>query len=109
MGPVTRSTGRRAPIRAEAGWRLQHRHGRQGYASEGAAAVLDHGFGTIGLQKVWAETMSVNVASRGVMIRLGMRQVRTDILGWDEPLPGAELGEAVYEISRDEWLARRSE
>jgi len=30
------------PFRAEAGWRLARRHWRQGYATEGAAKVLDH-------------------------------------------------------------------
>jgi RimJ/RimL family protein N-acetyltransferase len=94
------------PIRAEAGWRLARRHWRQGYATEGAAALLRHGFDSPGLQTVWAETMAVNQASRAVMAKLGMRHVRTDHRGWDHPLPGSEHGEVVYEITRDEWLSR---
>lgn len=95
------------PARAEAGWRLARRHWRHGYASEGAAALFDHGFDTIGLDAVWAETMAVNVASRGVMARLGMRHIRTDHREWSDPLPGSEQGEVVYETTRDEWAAAR--
>ena len=92
------------PSRAEAGWRLARRHWRQGYAIEGAVAVLDHGFATVGLDTVWAETMAVNLASRQVMTKLGMRHVRTDHRQWDDPLPGAEHGEVIYEITSGEWI-----
>jgi RimJ/RimL family protein N-acetyltransferase len=95
------------PTRAEAGWRLARRHWRQGYATEGAAALLQHGFDTVGLRTVWAETMAVNQPSRSVMAKLGMRHIRTDHRSWDNPLPGAEQGEVVYEITRNEWLSRR--
>ncbi len=96
------------PRRAEAGWRLGRRHWRQGYATEGAVALLDHGFATLGLHTVWAQTMAVNQASRSVMVKLGMRHVRTDHRRWDIPLPGAEHGEVIYEITDNEWLSRRS-
>lgn len=85
---------------------MARRHWRQGYATEGAAALLDHGFTTVGLGTVWAETMAVNLPSRGVMTRLGMRHVHTDHRSWDHPLPGTEHGEVVYEITRDEWTSR---
>jgi RimJ/RimL family protein N-acetyltransferase len=97
----------RQPTRAEAGWRLVRRHWRQGYATEGAAALLQHGFDTVGLRTVWAETMAVNQPSRSVMAKLGMRHIRTDHRSWDNPLPGAEQGEVVYEVTRAEWLSRR--
>jgi len=93
------------PHRAEAGWRLRREHWRQGLATEGAAALLAHGFGTVGLGTVWAETMAVNVASRGVMEKLGMRHVRTEHRTWDDPLPGADQGEVVYEIDAEGWRA----
>ena len=90
------------PSRAQAGWRLVRRHWGQGYATEGAAQVLDHGFATVGLDTVWAETMAVNLASLQVMTNLGMRHVRTDHRRWDDPLPGAEQGEVIYELTRSE-------
>lgn len=95
------------PVHAEAGWRLARRHWRNGFATEGATKVLEHGFSTVGLDAVCAETMAVNEASRQVMSRLCMRHVRTDHRQWDSPLPGAEYGEVVYEITRDEWTAAR--
>lgn len=91
------------PVQAEAGWRLARRHWRQGYATEGAKRILEHGFATVGLDKIWAETMAVNHASRSVMAKLGMRHVRTIHRRWDEPLPGSDLGQVVYEMTRDEW------
>jgi RimJ/RimL family protein N-acetyltransferase len=94
------------PVRAEAGWRLGRRHWRQGLATEGARALLAYGFGDVGLQTAWAETMAVNTASRAVMTKLGMRHVRTDHRTWDHPLPGAEQGEVVYEIDAASWSAR---
>ena len=95
------------PSRAEAGWRLARRHWRQGFATEGATAVLDHGFGTVGLGTVWAETMAVNQPSWAVMSKLGMRHVRTDHRQWVEPLPDTEQGEVVYEMTRGEWNTAR--
>ncbi|TWE11963.1 GNAT family N-acetyltransferase [Rudaeicoccus suwonensis] len=92
--------------RPEAGWRLRRAFWRQGLASEGAIALLDHGFRTVGVDAVWAETMAVNQGSRGVMRRLGMRHIATEVREWDDPLPGSDLGEVVYEITREEWLRR---
>lgn len=96
------------PREAEAGWRLARRHWRHGYATEGATAVLDHGFGAAGLTSVHAETMAVNAASRAVMRRLGLRHVRTERRDWEHPLPGAEEGEVVYETTAREWSRWRS-
>jgi RimJ/RimL family protein N-acetyltransferase len=93
------------PTSAEAGWRLARRHWGRGYATEGAAALLGHGFDSVGLDEVWAETMAVNEPSRRVMSRLGMRQLRTDHRTWSEPVPGAEQGEVVYRVTREEWAA----
>ncbi len=97
-----------APTNAEAGWRLARRHWRQGYATEGARAVLEHGFATVGLTEIWAETMAVNEPSRRVMTRLGMHHLRTEHREWDEPLPGADQGEVVYGITRASWVTKNS-
>lgn len=90
---------------AELGYRLRRQAWGRGYATEGSRALLDHAFRTLGLPVVWATTMAVNAGSRGVMTKLGMTQVRTDVREWDDPLPGAELGEVRYEITRRAWLA----
>lgn len=95
------------PGLAEIGYRL-HRHAwGRGLASEGAAALVEHGFATVGLERIVAETMAVNAGSRGVMRRLGMRHTGTEVRVWDEPLPGAGQGEVLYELTRQEWDRRR--
>jgi RimJ/RimL family protein N-acetyltransferase len=91
---------------AELGYRLRRRAWGRGLASEGAAALLAHGFGAAALSRIWAETMAVNMRSRAVLQRLGMRHVRRDIREWADPLPGAELGEVVYELSAREYAER---
>lgn len=50
--------------------------------------------------------MAVNLTSRAVMEKLGMRHVKTDHRAWDDPLPGAEQGEVVDEIDEATWSAR---
>jgi RimJ/RimL family protein N-acetyltransferase len=56
----------------EIGWRLGAEHWGQGYATEGARAALDYGFGTVGLDEIVAYTVPANVRSRRVMEKLGM-------------------------------------
>ena len=93
------------PCTAELGYRLRRAAWGRGLATEGSRTLLDHAFRTLRLPYVWATTMAVNVGSRGVMTRLGMTHVRTDVEEWDDPLPGAELGEVRYEITREAWLS----
>jgi RimJ/RimL family protein N-acetyltransferase len=95
------------PRAGEVGWRLPRARWGQGYAVEGASGLIDHAFVTLDLTRVWAETMAVNTRSRRVMERLGMRHVRTDIREWDDPIPGWEQGEVIYELTRDGWTAGR--
>lgn len=90
---------------AELGYRLLRRYWRQGLASEGARELLRHGFEDLRLQRVFAETMTVNQASRATMASIGMRYVRTFTLGSEKPIPGDEHGEVEYAITREEWLA----
>lgn len=88
------------PETAELGYRLRRAAWGQGYAVEGCRALLLHAFDTLGLERVWAETMAVNTRSRRVMEKLGMTVVRTEVRDWPHPLPGAEQGEVVYELRR---------
>ena len=67
--------------------------------------MLAEGFADPGLDVVRAETMVVNTGSRGVMRRLGMREVRIEVREWEDPLPGAELGEVISEITRQDWAS----
>lgn len=91
---------------AELGYRLRRSEWGRGFATEGASRVVDHGFASVGLEVVVAETMAVNTASRRVLERLGLAHVRTEHREWSEPLPGAEHGEVVYELTRQAWYDR---
>jgi RimJ/RimL family protein N-acetyltransferase len=88
---------------AELGYRLLRRHWRQGLAGEGTRELLRHGFADLGLRRVFAETMAVNTASRATMAALGITHVRTFSLDRYDPLPGSELGEVEYAVTREEW------
>ncbi len=68
--------GFRAPFTpcVEIGWRLAARHWGKGYASEGAAACLAHGFGPLGLDEIVSFTVPANEPSWKVMRRIGMRR-----------------------------------
>lgn len=94
------------PATAWLGYRLLPSAWGNGYATEGAEALLAHGFETVGLERVRAETMVVNTRSRAVLDRLGLHQVQTYVGEWEDPLPGWEQGEAVYLMTDSEWRLR---
>jgi RimJ/RimL family protein N-acetyltransferase len=89
----------------ELGYRFRRKAWGKGYASEGARAVIDKGFRDFGLERIWAQTMAVNLRSRRVMETAGLTYVRTFHLEWDEPIEGVEQGEVEYALTRAEWLA----
>jgi RimJ/RimL family protein N-acetyltransferase len=93
---------------AELGYRLLRRYWRRGLASEGARELVRHGFEELGLRRIFAETMAVNLPSRATMASVGLTYVRTFHLDFDDPLPGSEHGEVEYAITRDEWRNRRN-
>lgn len=90
----------------ELGYRLLRAAWGHGYAAEGATALLGHGFGTAGLDRIWAQTMAVNSRSRRVLTTIGMRFDRAWVGDWNEPIPGWEQGEVACALTRDEWRAR---
>jgi RimJ/RimL family protein N-acetyltransferase/catechol 2,3-dioxygenase-like lactoylglutathione lyase family enzyme len=60
---------------AEIGYFLDPAYGGQGFATEAAAALLDHGLTTVGLPAVWALIHESNVASLKLARRLGFRDI----------------------------------
>jgi RimJ/RimL family protein N-acetyltransferase len=89
------------------GYRLRKTFWGKGYATEGARALIDSAFRDHGIERVYAETMFINARSRAVMARVGLRHVRTFHLHFDDPIPGTELGEVEYAITRAEWETAR--
>ncbi len=57
-------------------WAFAPAHRRKGYATEAARALVEHLFRVERLNRVIADTSYDNVASQGVMRRLGMRLER---------------------------------
>jgi RimJ/RimL family protein N-acetyltransferase len=87
---------------AELGYRLRRLDWGQGFASEGAAALIDWGFGSNGYDKIVSGTLAVNRGSRRVMEKLGMRHARTTPCE-GAAFPGTEQGDVWYELTRAEW------
>jgi RimJ/RimL family protein N-acetyltransferase len=87
----------------ELGYRLRRAFWGRGYATEASIALIAKAFDELGARTVWAETMTINTASRRVMEKAGLRFVELVHREWPEKLPGDEHGDVRYEISRDEW------
>lgn len=56
----------------EVGWRFARAHWGNGYATEGARALLRYAFDVLALPAVVSFTATSNLASQAVMLRLGM-------------------------------------
>jgi RimJ/RimL family protein N-acetyltransferase len=85
----------------EIGWRLARHHWGHGFATEAACAVLDYGFGPLGLDEIVSFTATVNLPSQRVMQKLGMRHSRADDFEHPNIEPGHPLRHhALYRIAR---------
>ncbi|AQZ64287.1 GCN5-related N-acetyltransferase [[Actinomadura] parvosata subsp. kistnae] len=91
----------------ELGYRLHKAAWGQGYATEGSLALIGKAFAELGARRVFAQTMAVNLGSRRVMEKCGLRHVRTFHMDWPDPIEGTEHGEVEYELLRADWEAAR--
>jgi RimJ/RimL family protein N-acetyltransferase len=98
-----------APREAELGYRLRRSVWGKGYATEGSRALVRKGFTEFEVERVVAFTMAVNMASRRVLEKLGMRLVRTSHEPWPDPIAGAERGEVEYELRKADWERQEAE
>lgn len=95
------------PDEPELGYRLHRESWGAGLATEGSRALIDKAFSELGAGRVHAATMAVNIGSRRVMEKAGMRFVRLFHADWPERIPGDEHGDVEYAITRAEWDADR--
>jgi RimJ/RimL family protein N-acetyltransferase len=58
----------------EIAYRLPYEAWGQGYATEMARAVLDHGFDNLGLTRIVGLTWPENVPSQRVLVKIGMER-----------------------------------
>ena len=88
----------------EIGFVLHPRHHGQGYAREAAWEMLRLGFEQFGLHRIVGRCEPRNLASAGLLERLGMR--REAHLVENEWIKGEWQSELVYAMLDREWRAR---
>ena len=91
----------------EIGWRLSQEFWGKGFATEGARALLDFGFGKLDLQEIISFAVWSNVRSTAVMERLGMR--RDPSADFDHPrvVDPHLKRHVIYRLKREDWLSHR--
>jgi len=88
-------------FQADIGYELDPNRWNHGYATEAAHAIVDFGFSTFGLHRVWSWCVADNLASAHVLEKLGMKlegRLREKAYfkgrGWDA---------LIYAILANEW------
>jgi len=80
----------------ELGYRFKRKHWGKGFATESSTAILDYGFKTLNVDKIYAITDPKNINSKKVLTKLGFELQETfdyegDLTDW-------------FELSRKSWL-----
>ena len=76
---------------ADLGYRLLRRHWRRGLASEGSREMMRYGFDDIRLDRIIAQTLTVNAASRAVLERVGLTYVRSFPTSMTAPVKASDV------------------
>jgi RimJ/RimL family protein N-acetyltransferase len=92
-------------LQAEIGYVLGPAHWNQGYATEAVQAVLDFGFTTLTMHRIFAEVLAENSASVRVLEKLGMR--REARLRHHKYFQDRWWDSCIYALLEDEWRARQ--
>jgi RimJ/RimL family protein N-acetyltransferase len=87
----------------ELGYRLRRADWGKGYATEGSRALIRKAFTELGVERVVAHTMAVNLGSRRVMEKSGLALVRTYHQDWPDTIEGSEHGEVEYALAKPDW------
>ena len=91
---------------AEIGFTLAPAYQKRGYATEAVGAVLDRLFRVQGLHKVTGECDARNVASAGLLERLGFtREGRLRQQTW---IKGEWTDDLIYGLLAGEWITDRT-
>jgi len=106
VGCVGTGVTNREQGQASIGWMLSCRYQGQGLATEAAQALLDLGFGSMGLHRIFARTGRANTRSWHLMERLGMR--REAHFRQSHRVRGEWDDEFVYAILAEEWAQIRT-
>lgn len=88
--------------RAELGYWVGVPYWGQGYATEAGHALLAYSFGTLGLNRVWAQHFARNPASGRVLEKLGMK--REGVLRAHQRRFDQYEDAVVYGVLASEWV-----
>ena len=91
------------PGEVDLGYRLRKAAWGKGYATEGSRALIAKGFAEFGVQRVVAQAMAVNTASRRVMEKAGLKLVRAFRQPWPYPMEGDQFGDVEYALDKADW------
>ncbi len=106
IGGVGVQRDRSNPTIAEIGYHLDKAHWGNGYATEAVRAVVDHAFGTMGLQRVHARWLVGNEGSGRVLEKAGFTregQLRRHATRWGEVFDVVWVG-----MLREQWEQARA-
>jgi RimJ/RimL family protein N-acetyltransferase len=102
IGSIRLTVGDRANQTGDIGYTLHSGYWRRGYVTEASRALIDVGFGVLGLHRIWADCDPENVGSWGLMEKLGMR--REAHHREDKLIKGEWRDSYLYAILADEWI-----
>jgi RimJ/RimL family protein N-acetyltransferase len=85
------------------GYRLRRSAWNRGYATEGSRALISMGFTELGVERVFAHTMTLNAGSRRVLEKCGLTLVGTIPYEGPFEIEGAEQGQVEYALTKVEW------
>jgi len=103
IGSIRLAVSDRENLAGDFGYSLNSAYWRRGFATEASAALIDVGFKTLGLHRIWAECDVQNVASWGVMDKLRMR--REAHVRDGKRIKGVWRDRYVYAVLADEWIS----
>lgn len=92
-------------FQADIGYELDPKYWGFGYATEAAHAIVDFGFSTFGLHRVWSWCVADNLGSAHVLEKLGMR--REGQLRENEYYRDRWWDTLMYGILADEWRSHK--
>jgi RimJ/RimL family protein N-acetyltransferase len=104
IGDIGLTTTRESPPEAELGYTIDPAYWRQGYGSEGAAAMVNYAFAKAGWQRVYATCDLDNTGSVRLLRKIGLKEkgILRQAAGG-----GGGRGSYLFALERPEWEAAR--